>query len=57
VEPWESKLADEELLHLSGTETASVIVQLELPGPEVVMERERARQDGRASSPSGRGRV
>ena len=39
TQPWERKLADAELRQLSGRETASVIVQLELPRPRVEMER------------------
>ena len=38
-EPWEGKVADEELRDLSGSESAGVIVQLELPRPRVEMER------------------
>ncbi|MDQ4049659.1 MAG: hypothetical protein M3131_09825 [Actinomycetota bacterium] len=40
--PWASKLADAELRQLSGPQTASVIVELDLPRPRVEMERSEA---------------
>ena len=39
AEPWERKLADAELRKLRDRETASVIVQLELPRPRVEIEK------------------
>ena len=38
-EPWEDKLADGELRRLGRAETASVIVELELPRPQVELGR------------------